>query len=126
MLRQVLLVLMSVGFLFALFGKTAGLPEWSEHVGAVFGGICAVTVVILQRRAKKRGELPTSSTPGQRLRKRWLLIPFVVIVTLSGPLWLPFTGVTLPLPLLILSSVISCVSCIVAILFATREARSKA
>ena len=117
---------MSVGFLFALFGKTAGLPEWSEHVGAVFGGVCAITGVILWRRAKKRGELATSSRPEQRLRKRWLFIPLIVIVTLSGPLWLPFTGITLPLPLLILSSVVSCFFCIVAILFATRETRSKA
>jgi hypothetical protein len=125
-LQQVFLALMSVGFLFALFGKAAGLPEWSETAGALFGGLCAVTALILQRRAKKRGELPVSSTPDQRLRKRWLFIPLIAIVTLSSPLWLPFTGVTLPLSQLILSSLGSCVCCIGIVLFATRETRPRA
>jgi hypothetical protein len=92
--RQLLLSLMSVGFLFALFGKTAGLPDWSEPLGSVFGGPYAVTALILQRRTKKRGELPARTTSAERARKRWLFIPLVVMMTLSGPLWLPLSGVT--------------------------------
>ena len=110
--RQLLLALMTVGFLFALFAKTVGLPDWSQPLGSVFAGLCAVSVLILQRRAKKRGALPASTTSDERASKRWLFIPLVVMVTLSGPLWLPLSGVTLSGPLLIVSSVISCLFCV--------------
>jgi phosphatidylglycerophosphate synthase len=124
-LRQLLLLLMSVGFLFALFGKAVGLPEWTETAGAIFGGLCAISGFVMQRRAKKYGGQSVDATPEQRTQRRRLFIVMVAIATLSSPLWLPVTGVTLPLPQLVVTALVSCVFAVAAVLIATRDGQPK-
>jgi len=119
-------VFIFLGSLLVTWGRAVGLPAWVEPASLLFLFACLAGLFILRRGAKKRGELAATITPDQRLRKRWLFIPIFAIVTLSGPLWLPLTGITLPLWQRIISSVGSCAFGIAILLFATRETQPKA
>jgi hypothetical protein len=50
----------------------------------------------------------------------WLLLVIIVAVTLSGAVWLPYTGSSLPRPTLIMTSIASCVLAVCAFLFSWR------
>jgi hypothetical protein len=44
----------------------------------------------------------------------------IVAVSLSGPLWLPYTGVTLPASVLVITSIISCAFAVVVFILSWR------
>ena len=123
--RQLVSLLMCIGFLFALFGKSVGLPDWTEFAGAILGLVCAISAFILQRKAKRHADQIGTVTAEQRAQRRWLFVALVAIVTLSSPFWLPSTGVLLPLPQLIITALVSCVFAVAIILFATRDSHPK-
>ena len=59
-------------------------------------------------------------------RKRIRLVLFTMIVTsLSGPWWLPYTGVTLSFPLLVMVAIISCIASVAAVLIGVRIRQTK-
>ncbi len=121
--QQLLLILgFSLFFPLAIFHRPLGLPEWSDGLFTVLGGICAVALVLVQRRAKKRGD-PDSvpSAPSKKRRYTWLLVIIIGLTCLSSPLWLPYTGTTLPLPQLIAVAIFSCVFSVMIVLIASRR-----
>jgi uncharacterized membrane-anchored protein len=79
----------------------------------------------MQRRAKKYGGQSVDAAPEQRTQRRRFFIVMVAIATLSSPLWLPVTGVTLPLPQLVVTALVSCVFAVAAVLIATRDGQPK-
>ena len=46
-------------------------------------------------------------------RSFWFVLLLILAVSLSGPLWLPYTGVTLPASVLVITSIISCAFAVV-------------
>src|ERR1044071_9731622 len=98
--QQALILLMSVGFIFALFGKSLGLPEWTGTAGAIFGGFCAVSGLIIQRRARKRDDpRAVPGTPGGNRSLTWLLIAVLFVSCLGWPFVPPSAYGGAPLPL---------------------------
>jgi peptidoglycan biosynthesis protein MviN/MurJ (putative lipid II flippase) len=107
-------LVLCVGFFVAIFHKSLGLPEWTADAGVLLGFLSAVTLLWMQIRAKKRGE--AAPDPAAVKRGTWIALALIVIVTLSSPFWLPYTGITLGFPQLAASAFVSCVMGIAALL----------
>jgi hypothetical protein len=121
-LEVVLLLACSVFASLLIFHKALGLSDdwqWPLLIAVV---ACWVPLFILQRRrrnARLAAGLPASEKPPTK-RRFWLLVLLMVAVTLSGPLWLPYTGVGLPTSKLIVTSVIGCVFGVFAVILSWR------
>ena len=111
---------MCVGFFVSIFRKPLGLPEWAELAGSGFGGLCALAGIWVQRRAKRRGGQVPVLTPSQAKSRTRLMIVLVVIASLSGPFWLPYTGINLSFPQLIVVAIITCIFSVAAVLLGAR------
>jgi len=119
------MVLSLLGTLFgfiAVFQKPLGLSEawgWSAPI-LVLG--CVVPLLILQKRrraARLAAGLPSVEKPPSK-RRFWLLLLILAAGSLSGPLWLPYTGSSLPTSTLIITSIISCVFSVLVFVLAWR------
>src|SRR6266478_3524471 len=53
-------------------------------------------------------------------RSFWFVLLLIVAVSLSGPLWLPYTGVTLSASVLVTTSIISCAFAVVVFILSWR------
>ena len=60
-------------------------------------------------------------TTQQRRNRLFLLAAILVVTSLSGPLWLPFLGPVLPMPQLVIVSLISCVVSLAVLFLAARR-----
>jgi uncharacterized membrane protein len=112
----------SLFMLVAVFYQPIGLPEWFQWVAFALTAACLIPLLILQKRRRGhrlRGDITSEPTHQSRWRF-WLLLVLLVIGSLSGPLWLPYTGVTLPFSMLVVTSIISCVVLITVFLLAWR------
>jgi hypothetical protein len=108
-------LVMCVGFFLAIFGhKPLGLPEWTEDAGILVGFFSAILLLWMQIKAKSRGEV--APNPAAVRRGTWVALAIVVVVTLSSPLWLPYTGITLGFSHLLVSAFVSCALGIAALL----------
>jgi len=58
--------------------------------------------------------------PIESRRRFWFVLLLIVAVSLSGPLWLPYTGVTLPASVLVITSIISCAFAVVVFILSWR------
>ena len=65
-----------------------------------------------RRNARFAAGLPPIEKPPTN-RSFWFVLLLIVAVSLSGPLWLPYTGVTLPASVLVITSIISCAFAVV-------------
>ena len=101
---------------------TAHLARDARSFAGEFDHKCFVPLIVLQRRHKKAGSAEGSAPPQVTPSKTrvWLLIVLIPAVTLSGPLWLALTGTALSAPLLIVTSLISCVFAIAVFVFSWR------
>jgi protein-S-isoprenylcysteine O-methyltransferase Ste14 len=102
----------SVFLFLGIFNKPLGLSETWEWVAPILAVACFIPLIVLQRRrrnARLAAGLPAAEKAPPK-RRFWLLLFLLVAVSLSGPLWLPYTGTgsTLPTSTLIITSVISC------------------
>jgi hypothetical protein len=97
--------------LIAVFSAPLGLSETLQWCVLVLVPACLIPLFLLQRRRRKArlgaGLPATEKSPSKR--RFWLLLLILVASTLSGPLWLPYTGTTLPSSTLIITSIIGCV-----------------
>ena len=109
-----------------MFHRALHLPDWIELPFLFIFAACAWTGFLLQRRAKRRGDPSIVQTAPQHRARVKLALVLVVIVSLSSPFYLPYTGVNLPFPQLIICSVVSCAVCVAAVLIAARLRRPKA
>jgi hypothetical protein len=97
----------ALGFV-GLLGPLFGWPQWTLAFFAAFP-IALWTVIWLQRRDKRRGVSSPTPSAGQPFGTRVLSLLLLVVGTLSGVWWLPFTGVHLDFRQRVVTSVISCV-----------------
>jgi hypothetical protein len=85
-----------------------GWPEWVNIICPIVAMALMLATIPLRRRAKQRGEPIVTATPSQRKKQTWLVGIIMVVGCLSGPFWLPFTGVHLPFRTLVITSIVSC------------------
>lgn len=122
-----ILYLASVLLMLVVFHKPLGLPDYSEIGFLVASGLCCIIYSILRRR-QKSGLSPSSETlpspaDARRQRNVRLLSFFLTIgVVLAGPFWLPYTGLTLPFPQLVIGAIVICILFVVIYLIASRNA----
>jgi dipeptide/tripeptide permease len=91
------------------------------------GCLAGFFVIHYHRRkaAVSAGTPLVTATPTQQRRTTWIVIVILVVGTLSGPFWLPYTGVVLPFPLLVVTSVISCLFSLAVYFIARRVMKPK-
>jgi uncharacterized membrane protein len=112
----------SLFMMLAVFYQPLGLSEALQWGAFAFAFACLIPLLILQNR-RLRGEItPEVKAPRSRL---WLILTILIVVTLSGPLWLPYTGTILPLPLMLVASVVSCIVSVAVFLLAWRYWRPR-
>ena len=102
------------------FHKPLGISDAWAGVFSLAAIICLIGFFVLRRRQKARGEQPPALAPSQARRKTQLMLVLVIIVSLSGPLWLPYTGTNLSFRQLIGVSIVSCIFSIGAVLLGAR------
>jgi drug/metabolite transporter (DMT)-like permease len=122
-----ILILLGAACMFCgTFQSSLGLPDWVGFILPVAGAAFMGSGILVARRAKKRGDSSmrpvTRSDYDKRIR---LLLIVAVLTSLSGPFWLPYSGVHLSLPGLIITSVCSCVFSVLLILILGRRTRRK-
>jgi len=106
----------------SLFQKPLGLNEWAQPILGLIAVAFLWSGIWLQRRAKKRsGESVAVPTSQQRRNRLVLCIVLILASSLTGPLWLPFLGPHLPLPRLVVVSVITCVVALTILFIAARR-----
>jgi hypothetical protein len=108
--------------LIGVFYKPLGLPEPWQWCAFILVWVFLIPLLNLQRRrrtARLAGDPAAARTrpPNSRF---WLLLSVVVVGSLSSPLWLPYTGTTLPFSLLVVTSIISCIFSVGVLVFAWR------
>jgi uncharacterized membrane protein YhaH (DUF805 family) len=112
----------SLFLLLGIFYKPLGLSETWEWIAPILAIACFIPLIALQRRrrnARLPAGLPAADKPRPK-RRFWLLLFLVVAASLSGPLWLPYTGRTLPTSTLIVTSIISCALAILVFVLSWR------
>jgi hypothetical protein len=112
----------SAFMLINVFHKSLGLSEAWQWCALILVFVCVIPLLILQKRrrtARLAGDPAAAQTrpPDSRF---WLLLSILVVGSLSSPLWMPYTGVALPLPLRVVTAVISCIFSVGVFLVAWR------
>jgi Na+/H+ antiporter NhaD/arsenite permease-like protein len=120
---EIILSLSGSLFLFiGIFRKPLGLSEAWDWTAPALAIVCFIPLFILQRRrrnARLAGN-PRAQQKRPTARRFWLLLSVIVVGSLFGPFWLPYTGVRLPFSTLIVSSIISCILSVTVFLLAWR------
>src|SRR5437899_2953263 len=112
----------SIFLLIGLLRKPLVLPEALDWIAPLLAIACFVALIVLRRRrrnARLASGLRATEKPPQK-RTFWLSLLLIVAASLSGPLWLPHTGVILPASALVVTSLISCVLAILIFVFSWR------
>ena len=92
-----------------LFREPLRLPLWCDWIFPGAAILCFIAVFVVRRRHKKAASAQPSFRKSQSLALRHYSLFVIVIVTLSGPWWLPYTGVHLDFALVMVTSVVTCV-----------------
>jgi hypothetical protein len=126
-LEMVLSLAGSVFMMLAVFSKPLGLSDdWFWPLMTALAAFWIPLLVAQRRRRNARlaSGLPPLQKPPANRRFGWVLI-LVVAVSLSGPLWLPYTGVALPRSTLLVTSVIGCALAVIALILSWRYWKKK-
>ena len=121
-LEWVLSLASSLFMMLVVFHKSLGLSddwEWPLLISVMACGIPLLVVQRRRRNARLAAGLPGAAKPPPK-RRFWLLLLLLVAVSLSGPLWLPYTGSTLRTSTLIITSITSCIFAILAFVLSWR------
>ena len=112
----------SLFILLVVFHKPIGLSDDWEWLFLIAMGACLIALFIVQRRRRNVQVASVSQPVPSPFRKKrfWLLLVLIIAGSLSGPLWLPYTGVGLPISTVIVTSTISCIVAVGVLLFAWR------
>jgi hypothetical protein len=102
----------------ALFRETLHLPLWSEWIFPSTAVLSFIAVFVVRRRHKKAAPAQPSPRRSQSLALRIYSLFVIFAVTLSGPWWLPYTGVHLDFPLVMVTSIVTCVLTVLLYLLA--------
>jgi hypothetical protein len=99
----------SLFLMIGIFGKPRALSETWEWIGPILAIGCFIPLITLQlrrRNARLAAGLLATERPTPK-RRFWLLLALIAAASLSGPLWLSYTGTTLPTSTFIITSIIS-------------------
>jgi hypothetical protein len=121
-LESILSLGASVSGLLAVFHRPLGLSDTWEWCFLILTFVFLTPVLILQRRRRTTrlaAGLPPLEKPPSK-RRFWLFLAVIVAASVSGPLWLPHTGVVLPASTEIATSIIACLLAVLAYLFSWR------
>ena len=114
--------------LLGVFHKPVGL---SDAVGdsLVFVGLgCNLLCLYLYRRKKARLDGAESAFTLSATRRRavfWSMLALIAIISLSMPLWLPYTGTALPFSTNVILAIITCVLSITLFIAGWKRAQRK-
>jgi hypothetical protein len=111
---NILRLIICVGFFIGIFQQPLGLPHWAGLAGAAVGLVCVIATIPLQRKASRGSQ--GRPDPAAVRRSIRIGIVLILLVTLSSPFWLPYTGTTLGFPELVISAFGSCALAIAAFL----------
>ena len=121
-LESILSLAASVSGLLAVFHKPLGLSDAWEWCFLILVFVFLIPLLILQRRRRATrlaAGLPPLEKPPSK-RRFWLVILLFAAMSLTGPLWLPYTGVTLPTSTLIVTSIITFAFAVLAFVLSWR------
>jgi len=112
----------SASMLLAVFHQPLGLSDVWEWGALILVFVFLIPLLILQRRRRKApvAAPPTPAPSAPLKRVFWLVLVLLLVTSLSGPLWLPYTGVHLPALTLVITSIVSCILAVGVFLFAWR------
>jgi hypothetical protein len=125
-LEAVMLIAGSLFVLLEVFHKPIGLSDDWEWTFLIATGACLAVLVVLRRRQKlspsTTGQVsaPPNPVPQQR-NVRLLSLILMIAVSLSGPWWLPYTGIGLPFPQMVVVAIITCIACLTIYIVASRR-----
>jgi hypothetical protein len=105
-----------------IFHKPLGLSNDWELPFSIAGAACWISLLVLQRcrrNARLAVGLPPTEKPPSK-RSFWFALMLIVPASLSGPLWLPYTGLILLVSTLVITSVVSSVLAMVIFVFSWR------
>jgi len=117
-LESTLIYLGSAFLGLGIFRETLHLPLWADWIFPAAAILSFVAVFVVRRRRKRDPSGNSSPKSSQSIALRLCTLLIIVVVTLSGPWWLPYTGVHLDFGLTIVTSVITCVLAVSLYLFA--------
>lgn len=122
---ELFLSLLGAVFMFLVpLSEPLGFAEPLEFCILALALACLIPLILLRRRrrnARLQAGLPAAGTQATKGRF-WLLLIILIAGTLSGPLWLPYTGagVVLPPGALLLTSAMSCLLAVTIFLLSWR------
>ena len=117
----------SVFMILIVFHKPLGFSDDWQWPLLIAVAACWIPLVILQRRrrnARLAAGLPALEKPLTK-RRFWLFLLLIIAMSLSGPLWLPYTGVGLPTSMHLVASVIGCALAVLAFVLGWRSWNKK-
>ena len=90
--------------------------------------VCWIVFFTLHRQQKARGvDAPAPPVPPSRQKViRAVSLFLMVLVSLSSPWWLPFTGTQLPFSQMVIVAIITSITCVTIYFIASRRSTSKA
>lgn len=110
-----------------VFHKPIGLSETVADILQGISLVCWIVVFVLWKRQKSRtaAVATSSASPSQPKWAMWLTLVVLILGSLSGIFWLPYTGVVLTFPQLVVVSIITCIVSVTVFLIARRLVRPK-
>jgi len=120
--------LASALLMLGVFHQPLGLSETWRMIFPFAAIVCWIVFFILRRQQKARGvDAPAPSVPPSRQKViRALSLFLMVVVSMSSPWWLPFTGTRLPFPQMVIVAIVTCITCVTIYLIASRRSTPKA
>ena len=126
-LEAMLSLAASASALVVMFHKPLGLSDEWEWRFLILVFVFVIPLFILKRRrrsARLAAGLPAAEKPLTK-RRFWLFLLLIIAMSLSGPLWLPYTGVGLPTSMHLVASVIGCALAVLAFVLGWRSWNKK-
>jgi hypothetical protein len=120
--------LASALLMLGVFYQPLGLSEAWGMIFPFAAIVCWIVFFILRHHQKAHGtDAPTPPVPASRQKKiRLLSLSLMIVVSLSGPWWLPYTGTRLPFAQMVIVAIITCITCVTIYFIASRRSTPKA
>ncbi|HEV8618896.1 MAG TPA: hypothetical protein VGQ70_05320 [Candidatus Udaeobacter sp.] len=112
-----------------VFHEPLGLSETWGIIFPLAAIVCMIAFFTLRRRQKAHGsntqEISSAVPAAKQKNIRRLSLFLMIVVSLSGPWWLPYTGTKLPFPQMVVVAIITCITSVTIYLIASRRTRQR-